>query len=497
MVLLQNTEQGRFFMLMELSRQSRFQPVEIGKVDGVRAVIAAVPEAMTAHAGAGMIAAVERKVGLLAELARRIHDPRVRARHSTSDILLQRACQIGIGFPDGNDADFLRFDPAILQCLDRHPVWGLPAASQETISRFEANALNDENSLHGQDLFMDHFMKHNRKKPKRVELDLDGSMIKTYGSQEGAIFRGGKYGSEMYFPLFAFISGWLVAATLRMGDQSESATVLPVLKRIVKRLRERWPGVPITVRMDAAFGSPELYRWCRENRIDYEIALRSSSALNWHAYHFMVQAEEEFLKEFGELRFLKEDGTKDGERVQEEHARVRRLQTAERMDAEHQRHVRRVRVVGEFYYKAETWSHWERIIVRVDCTDTGLDVRYVMVSQKRGVPKHIYEDQYCQRGLMEKLIGKFKQTGQRLSAQTLLANQFRVIMYGATYQLLFHLQQHLSGRLERCDVDTLRKTLMLMPARIRFTDKKLVIEVSERHAHCKQFLSVWRRLKAA
>jgi hypothetical protein len=418
--------------------------------------------------------------------------------HSTSDILMQRTCQIAIGFPDGNDADFLRFDPAILQCLDRHPAKGKPAASQETISRFGTNALNDENSEHAQDLYMDHFLKHNRKRPKRLELDLDGSMIKTYGAQEGAIFRGGKYDHEMYFPLFGFISGWLVAATLRTGDAGESSTVLPTLKKIVARLRSRWRGVPITVRLDAAFGSPELYRWCRENRVDYEIALRATSALKWHAYHFMVQAEEEFRKEFGELRHLKRDGTKDGDKAHAEHVRVRMLEDKEeRMDAERERCRRRVRVVGEFYYKSESWDNWERVIVRVDCTDTGLDVRFVMVSYERGWPNPIYEEQYCQRGLMEQFIGKFKQTGQRLSAQTLMANQFRMIEYAAAYMLLFHLQQYLVGNLERCDVNTLRKTLMLMPARIRCTEKKLVTEVSERHAHCKQFLAAWRRLVVA
>jgi hypothetical protein len=462
-------------------------------------VIESVPEPMTCFAGAPMIARVERKIGLLKELAKRVHDQRLPhlTEHKTLDILLQRACQIGVGCADGNDADFLRTDPAILEALDRHPIWGLPAASQETISRFESKALNEKNSDHAQDLFMDHYLAHNRKRPRRIEVDLDGSMIKTYGTQEGAIYRGGKYAHEMYFPLFGFISGWLVAASLRMGDQGESSTVLPVLKKIVGSLRKRWSGIPITVRLDAAFGSPELYDWCRKNRVDYEIGLRSTSALDWHAYDFMVQAGDEFRKEFGEPEFLKADGKKDGEMAQAEHARVRRLPTEERMDAEAARGCRRVRVVGEFSYKAESWDQWERIIVRVDYTDTGLDVRYVMVSQKRGTPKRIYEEQYCQRGAMEKFIGKFKQTGQKLSAQTFYANQFRVIMLGVSYQLLFHLQAHLSGGLERCDVITLRKTLMLMPATFRATDKKIVIQVSERHAHCKQFLSAWRRLTAA
>lgn len=498
LVTTQQQTHGRLFMAVKINTQQRFQPVEIGRIDGMRAVIAAVPEAMSAHSGAPMIAKIDRKVGLLAKLGRIIHDDRKPhlIDHKADDILLQRACQIGIGYADGNDADFLRTDPAILESLDRHPVRGLPGASQETIARFERKALDEKNVEQARELFSDHYLANNKKRPKRIELDFDGSMMKTYGAQEGAVYRGGKYKHEMYFPLFAFISGWLVAATLRMGDQGEAPTVLPELKKIVSKLRDRWPGVRITVRLDAAFGSPELYRWCREQRVDYEVGLRSTSVLDLYGKWFMWQANEEFCNEFGEPEFVKEDGTKDGDKAQAEHARVRRLPTEERMEAEKERRRRRVRVVGEFSYKAESWDAWERIIVRVDFTDTGLDVRYVMVSQKYGVPKKIYEDEYCRRGRMEQFIGFFKQVGQRLSAQTFFANQLRLIMYGASYQLLFHLRDYLSSSLKRCDVQTVRKTVMLMPSVIRCSANKIVVQVSQWHPHCKEFLSAWRRLTA-
>jgi len=485
-------------MLMERSTRQRFQPLEIGQIDGKRVVIEAVPEAMSAFAGAPMIAEVERKVGLVAELCKRIHDGRAQhmVDHKAPDIVLQRACQTGIGYADGNDADFLRSDPAIVQALDRHPVWGLPAASQETIARFEAKALSADNVEDARNLFMDHYLKCNKRRPKRIELDFDGSIMKTYGAQEGAVYRGGKYKHEMYFPLYGFISGWLVAATLRMGDQGEAPTILAELKKAVARLRAKWPGVPITVRMDSAFGSPELYRWCRNEHVDYEIGLRPTSVLDMYGRPFMTEADKEFCKEFGEPEFVKADNTKDGEKAQEEHARVRRLPTEERMEAEEALRRRRVRVVGEFGYRSEKWDEWERVIVRVDFTDTGLDVRYVMVSRKHGIPKQIYEDQYCKRGLMEQFIGKLKQVSERLSAQTFFANQFRVILNGITYQLLFHLQQYAGGKLERGDVNTLRKTLMVMPCIIRCTERKIVIQVSQWHVHCKTFLATWRRLTA-
>ena len=207
------------------------------------------------------------------------------------------------------------------------------------------------------------------------------------------------------------------------------------------------------------------------------------------------EAEKKFREQFGEPLFLGKDGNK---KAYSEHARIRKLSDKdERMAAEHERSHRRVRIFGEFGYRARTWEKFERVIVRADYTDQGLDVRYIVVSQKSGMPEQIYQDEYCQRGLMEQFNGLFKQTGQRLSAQTFYSNQFRMIMYGAAYQLLFHLQESTLKKLKRSDVNTIRKILIVMPMTVRCTDKKIVLQISENHPHCKEFLTTWRRLSAA
>ena len=484
-------------MSQKSSKRRRFQQVEIGKIDGTRTVLEAVPESMSAHAGAMMVAAVDRKVGLLADLCSRINDPRAQdlIEHEAVDILMQRACQIAAGHIDCNDADWLRDDPAILASLDRHPVNGRPGASQETISRFESNAINEQNLESMQNAFIDHYLKRNKKRPKQIVLDIDGMAFETSGAQEGSIYRGGKYKQEMYFPLMMFISGWLVAATLRLGDQGESTTVLPELKKVVARVRKQWPNVKIIVRMDAAFGSADLYRWCREEHIGYQLGLTPNKVLDLFAKQYADEAEKKFREQFGEPLFLSKDGNK---KAYSEHARIRKLSDkAERMAAEQAQQHRRVRVFGEFGYRAGSWDNFERVIVRADYTDKGLDVRYVVVSQKSGKPEQIYQDDYCQRGLMEQFNGRFKQTGRRLSAQTFYSNQFRMIMYGAAYQLLFHLHEYTVKKLKRSDVNSIRKILMVMPMVVRCTNTKIVFQISESHPYCKEFLATWRRLSAA
>jgi hypothetical protein len=246
--------------------------------------------------------------------------------------------------------------------------------------------------------------------------------------------------------------------------------------------------------MDAAFGSPALYRYCRQERIEYEIGLRPTTALAVCARSFMQEAESQFLKQFGEPRFV---GAKGKQAAQAEHDRIRNLPADRRMRAEQELRKRRTRVVGEFSYKAEKWKHWERIIARCDFTDKGLDVRYVLVSQLHGVPRAIYEDSYCQRGLSEQFIGQLKRTGQKLSAQTFRSNQFRLVLYGVAYQLLVHLRERAGLNFERSDVQTLRRAFMSIPMVVRRTATKIVFQISEHDPRCRDFLAVWRRLKAA
>lgn len=453
-------------MCMDSSRSNRFQPVEIGKVNGTRLIFEAVPEQMTAIGGASMLAAMEKKSGLVKELSRRVCDERAQhlIDHNAFDILMQRVLQIGIGFADGNDCDWLRNDPGILMGLDRNPVDGQSGASQETVSRFESKAINKKNAKRMREIFIDHYITKQKKRPKKIELDCDGSMFKTYGAQEGSVYRGGKYGHQMYFPLKILSGQNLLATVLRRGDQSESKTILPELKMVVGKLRAKWPGLRIKARFDSAFGSAELYKWLRKNKIAYEIGLRPNKVLDSCAKAFMNEAEAQFKAQYGEPKFLGKNGNK---KFQEEHAWIRGLPNKERMKIEKESKHRRVRVVGDFCYKAESWKHGERVICRIDYTDTGLDVRYVVVSQQTGIPQTIYEEEYCKRGLAEQHIGSFKQIGQKLSAQEFYANQFRLIMYGIAYTLIKQLRDFMRGAFKCAEVNTVRKVLMLMPVVVR------------------------------
>ena len=70
-------------------------------------------EQIVSDAGLLPIRQLDQQLGILAEAARRLPDPRSQlfVTHSAERIIIQQVDQILVGDPDGNDAQLLRDDP--------------------------------------------------------------------------------------------------------------------------------------------------------------------------------------------------------------------------------------------------------------------------------------------------------------------------------------------------------------------------------------------------
>ena len=81
---------------------------------------------MTSDAGILLLAATERRLGISERLADCIGDPRApeRVRHTLAEMIRFRALLIAAGYPDGNDCDALRADPAFKMAVGRLPESG-------------------------------------------------------------------------------------------------------------------------------------------------------------------------------------------------------------------------------------------------------------------------------------------------------------------------------------------------------------------------------------
>ena len=76
---------------------------------------------LTSDAGVLLLAGIERRLGIAERLARCLVDPRSpeRVRHTLLDMIRFRLLLIAAGYPDANDCDALRADPAFKMALGR------------------------------------------------------------------------------------------------------------------------------------------------------------------------------------------------------------------------------------------------------------------------------------------------------------------------------------------------------------------------------------------
>src|SRR3954447_25251822 len=94
---------------------------------------------LTSDAGVLVLAEIERRLRVAERLARCLTDPRSpeRVRHTLAEMIRFRVLLIAAGYPDANDCDALRHDPAFKMALDRAPESGPDLCSQPTMCRLE------------------------------------------------------------------------------------------------------------------------------------------------------------------------------------------------------------------------------------------------------------------------------------------------------------------------------------------------------------------------
>src|ERR1700737_2764365 len=152
--------------------------------------------------------------------------------------------------------------------------------------------------------------------------------------------------------------GRFVTALLRPGKRPGGYEIGAFLRRLVGAIRAFWPRVEILLRAASHYACPQVFDWCRENRVDWVLGLAPNAALRRH-----VEALEKT--------------------------------TAERFTAAPARG--KVRRFAQFHDAAGSWSRVERIIARVEAGAAGIDTRFIVTNLEGGRAKLLYERLYCAR----------------------------------------------------------------------------------------------------
>ncbi|MBZ0159455.1 MAG: IS1380 family transposase [bacterium] len=430
--------------------------------------------ATSVDGGAVLLSSLDRELGLTERLAGSVRDSRQPGKvvHGLVDLVRQRVFGLALGYADCNDARSLREDPIHKLLLERDPLSGVGLADPSTLSRFE-NAVGRTDLVRMGSELMDVVIEHNRRRPgarrvRRITIDLDPTEDPTHGQQQLALFNG-HYGSWCFLPLLAFVTfdeepeQQLVAAILRGGRAHASLGALPLLRRLLPRLREAFPRARLRIRLDGGFAGPELLDFLEEERLEYVVAVAGNSVLKRRVEPLMRKAR-------------------------------RASKTSGRTET----------LFGETRYAARSWCRHERRVVlkaeitRLDDRSPRDNARFV-VTNLRHTPENVYQI-YRERGDTENRIKELKNdlALDRTSCRRFLANQLRVLLTAAAYVLFQQLRLRLARRQDhRSTVATLRQQLLKIAARVERSARRVLVHFAASHAWAAPWLRLARSCGAA
>jgi hypothetical protein len=129
---------------------------------------------ISSDGGVLLLAGADRRLGLIDTLAALIPNHRNPAliTHAMADILRARMMAIACGYPDADDLDDLRTDPAFKLACGRLPESGNDLASQPTMSRGE-NAPDLRTLIQLTRAMVDLWCKSHKRSPNAITLDID------------------------------------------------------------------------------------------------------------------------------------------------------------------------------------------------------------------------------------------------------------------------------------------------------------------------------------
>lgn len=425
---------------------------------------------MSTEGGALLLREADRKIGLLKRVARCFSDARnpERVEHELGEMLAQRIYGLALGYEDLNDHEELRRDP-LLAVVARKRAMDEPLAGKSTLNRLELtpSGLPTQERYHKitysaealDTLLVEIFLEAHRQPPAEIVLDLDATDTPLHGEQEARFFHG-YYNHYCYLPLYIFSGDHLLCARLRPSNQDASAGSLPEVERIVTRIRARWKQTQIILRGDSGFCREELMAWCETHQVHYVWGLARNPRLRH--------------KIAGALRQAKREQQRTGNAA---------------------------RVFSEFFYRTRSsWSRSRRVVAKAEHLAKGENPRFLVTSlQAQDWPAQtLYEQLYCARGEMENRIKEqLSLFSDRLSTETLRANQLRLYFSSLAYVLVHALRRLALGGTEwaQAQVQTIRLKLLKIAAQVRITARRIWVRYARSYPWKTIFVAAWRALR--
>ena len=410
---------------------------------------------LSTDAGLLLIKEFVSKLGIdkLFEHAFKTNDSAAFRYHIDKDNLLQMIYLIIAGYFEDDASDELTNDPVFKAVLEKDAL-----ASQPTVSRF-FNRM-DEDTLN-QFLTIGRILRksiYSIQMPEAIILDLDSTLLDTYGKQEGRAFNF-HYQSNGYHPLVCYdgITGDLIKIQLRDGNKYSCTGVVDFLQPILDEYLRDYPAIHLLLRGDSGFATPELYKQCEENGTSYVIRLKENAVLR-EKVSYLVDELDEITKE---------------------------------------NKVDYAVVYGEFMYQAGPWPYERRVVCKLEKPENQIVYLYTfLVTNMDSSPEYLLKF-YSKRGLMENFIKESKNGFDfaSVSSHTRIVNANRLQVHALAYNVFNWFRRlALSANMRKQRIDTVCLKLLKIAAKVihsaRYTTFKLCSSCPYKNEFYKTFSNI-------
>lgn len=410
---------------------------------------------LSSDSGILLVGEFMRSIGLFDFMERTFrNDAHPLKRHSVGSIIAQKILQLVAGYDADRHAKFLADDPSFQHALGKECI-----ASQPTMSR----NLRDMDALSEDGL--NKVLRYLRRKayailpPKEVILDIDTTILQTYGKQEGAEYIH-HYGEVGYHPHLCYDgnTGDMLRVDLRKGASYCGKGADTFLKPLLDEYTLYYPRIAPILRGDSGFAMPELYTLVEHYpKARYVIRLKENAVLDANV----------------------EDALAKAKQMHDE----KPSQCCE--------------MLGEFQYCAGSWERERRIVYKVDWPVGELFPRVMfLVTNMDKTPKETVEF-YCKRGNMENFIKESKNSFgfAHMSSAEMNVNRVRLVVSAIAYAV-FNLFRRLClpAEWKMLRADGVRLCLLKVASRVASHARELTFHLCSSYPFRDRFLIVHRNI---
>jgi hypothetical protein len=417
------------------------------------------------NAGAILLREVDHRLGLTADLAARLTDPRDpdRIRYQHVELLRQHLYALALGQLHQDDHDILAHDPAV-----KLAVWNRPGqavlderlASQPSDWRL-MDRLSSKAHRHAlRDALAESVGRHQRaagagRKVLRGTLDIDPFPIEVHGAQAGGAWHG-YYHQKMYYPLVASfcaegtyesarLGEGFVHGILRRGNAAGAEGAVRFIRQSIRKGRDL--AVHLDVRIDAALVHGRTLDAFDDEAVRFVGRLKHNARLDRLAQPYLSRPPGR--------------PTTDGDEF----------------------------AIELGMYQAESWTRpYRLVLVVIDLPDPRTGLRklfphhFFLITNWSGDRKGAWDlvVHYRQRGTFEDRLGEFNAcVGSGLSAGTFEANEANLLLK----LLAFNLAGVIRGELEGAsgtgwDLKRVQQTVLKTGAKVAKRGRRLLVDIS-------------------